>query len=174
LRWKFPVPKQIFSSPAAVDGVVYVHVRDDHVYALDARDGAVRWKTPAPAPQPFWNPVFMDPTKSSPAVAGARVFVGIDRNLTALDRATGTVLWQAALGKKVDSTPLVVGDVVYVGSDERVFAAFDAATGRRLWSYPMGGRVSASPTAGEGLILIGSDDGALYAFEEARPSAGAP
>jgi len=48
----------------------------------------------------------MDPSKSSPAVAGDRVFVGIDRNLTALDRRTGRVLWQAPTGRKVDSTPL--------------------------------------------------------------------
>jgi outer membrane protein assembly factor BamB len=167
------VPKQIFSSPAVVDGVAYVHVRDDHVYALDARDGKVRWKTPAPSPQEWWNLVFMDPSKSSPAVAGDRVFVGIGKDLTALDRASGRVLWRAPTGRKVDSTPLVVGDVVYVGSDDRNFYAFDAATGRRIWSYETGGRVSSSPTYGEGLILIGSDDGALYAFEpEGLPRGG--
>jgi len=168
------VPKQIFSSPAVKDGVVYVHVRDDHVYALDARDGRVLWKTAAAAPQEWWNLVFMDPSKSSPAVAGDRVFVGIDKALTALDRATGRVLWRAATGRKVDSTPLVVGDIVYVGSDDRTFSAFDTATGRRIWTYPMGGRVSSSPTSGEGLILVGADDGALYAFEEERSRAGAP
>jgi len=175
VRWKFPVPKQIFSSPAVKDGVVYVHVRDDQVYALDARDGNVLWKTPAPAPQEWWNLVFMDPSKSSPAVAGDRVFVGIDRNLTALDRRTGRVLWQAPTGRKVDSTPLAVGDVVYVGSDDRTFYAFEAATGKKIWSYATGGRVSSSPTFGEGLILIGSDDGALYAFEpeeRGRPAGG--
>lgn len=169
IRWKFPVPKQIFSSPAAVDGVVYVHVRDDHVYALDAASGRVVWKAPAPAPQPFWNPVFQDPTKSSPSVAGGRVFVGIDHDVTALDQASGKVLWRFATGKKVDSTPLVVGDVVYVGSDDRTFYALEAATGRQLWSHRTGGRVSSSPTTGEGLILVGSDDGTLYAFEEERP-----
>jgi len=162
------VPKQIFSSPAVKDGVVYVHVRDDQIYALDARDGKVIWKTPAPSPQPGWNLIFMDPSKSSPVVAGDRVFVGIDKDLTALDRATERVLWQAPTGRKVDSTPLVIGEVVYVGSDDRTFYAFDAATGRQVWSYATDGRISASPTAGEGLILIGSDDGALYAFEEER------
>lgn len=160
------MPKQIFSSPAVKDGVVYVNVRDDQIYALDARDGKVLWKTPAPSPQPWWNLVFMDPSKSSPVVAGDRVFVGIDKNLAALDRKTGRVLWQAPTGRKVDSTPLVIGNTVYVGSDDRTFYAFDAATGKRDWSYLTGGRVSSSPTYGEGLILIGSDDGALYAFEE--------
>lgn len=168
------MPKQIFSSPAVKDGVVFFHVRDDHVYALDARDGKLVWKAPAPAPQPWWNLVYMDPSKSSPSVAGERVFVGIDKDLTALDRASGRVLWRAPTGRKVDSTPLVVGDTVYVGSDDRTFYAFDAATGRRVWSYTTEGSVSSSPTYGEGLILVGSDDGALYAFEEDRRSPAAP
>jgi outer membrane protein assembly factor BamB len=168
LKWKFLVPKQIYSSPAVEDGVVYIHVRDDHVYALDARDGTIVWKTPAPAPQPMFKLVLQDPSKSSPAVAGERVFVGIDKDLTALDRKTGRVLWRAATGRKVDSTPLVVGEVVYVGSDDSTFYAFDAASGKRLWSFTTGASVSSSPTYGEGLILVGSDDGALYAFEEDR------
>jgi len=162
------VPKQIFSSPAVKDGVVFFHVRDDHIYALDTRDGKLLWKTPAPSPQPFFKLVFQDPSKSSPAVAGERVFVGIDKNLTALDRSSGRVLWQAPTGRKVDSTPLVIADVVYVGSDDGTFYAFDAATGKRLWSYTTGASVSSSPTYGEGLILVGSDDGALYAFEPER------
>lgn len=147
---------------------MYVHVRDDQIYALDARDGKVLWKTAAPAPQEWWNLVFMDPSKSSPVVAGDRVIVGIDKDLTALDRKTGRVLWRAPTGRKVDSTPLVIGDIVYVGSDDRTFYAFEAATGKRIWSYATGGRVSSSATYGEGLILIGSDDGALYAFEEEK------
>jgi outer membrane protein assembly factor BamB len=166
VKWKYPVPKQIFSSPAVKDGVVYFHVRDDFIYALDARTGSLVWKAPAPSPQPFWKMVFMDPSKSSPVVAGERVFVGIDKNLTALDRATGKVLWQAPTGRKVDSTPLVVGDIVYVGSDDRSFYAFDAATGKRVWSFATLGSVSSSPNYGEGMIIVGSDDGALYAFEE--------
>lgn len=98
--------------------------------------------------------------------------MGIDKNLAALDRKTGRVLWQAPTGRKVDSTPLVIGDTVFVGSDDRTFYAFAAATGKRVWSFATGGRVSSSPTYGEGLILIGSDDGALYAFEQenSRPS----
>jgi outer membrane protein assembly factor BamB len=166
VKWKFPVKKQIFSSPAVAGGVVYIHVRDDHVYALDAVDGTLVWKSPAPSPQKFWDPVFMDPSKSSPAVDGTRVYLGIYRDLVALDRQNGKVLWRAETKRKVDSTPLVIGETVYVGSDDRHFYAFDAASGKKLWSYRTAGSISSSPTYGEGLILIGSNDGFLYAFEE--------
>jgi outer membrane protein assembly factor BamB len=74
------------------------------------------------------------------------------------------VLWKTPTGRKVDSTPLVLDDTVYVGSDDKHFYAFAAATGEKLWSYKTGGRISTPPTYGEGLILIGSNDGYLYAF----------
>jgi len=154
---------QIFSTPAVADGVVYFHARDDHVYAISADKGELIWKTPAPAPQ-NWVDVYQDLTKSSPAVAGDRVIVGINRDVVALDRKTGTVLWRAATGRKVDSTPLVIGETVYIGSDDRHFYAFFAATGEKTWSFKTGGRISTPPTYGEGMILVGSNDGYLYAF----------
>lgn len=168
MKWKFRVPNQIFSTPAVSAGVVYFHVRDDHVYALAADDGSLLWKTPAPSPQ-RWIAVFQDLTKSSPAVDRERVYVGIDRDLVALDRKSGRVIWKAPTGRKVDSSPLVVGSTVYVGSDDKHFYAFAAATGAKLWSFKTGGRISSPPTSGEGLVLIGSNDGILYAFEDDPP-----
>jgi serine/threonine-protein kinase len=161
------VANQIFSTPAVSDGAVYFHVRDDHVYALAAADGSLLWKTPAPAPQ-GWISVYQDLTKSSPAVDRDRVYVGVNADLVALDRRTGAVLWKASTGRKVDSSPLVVGPTVYVGSDDKTFYAFKAATGERVWSFKTGGRISSPPTSGEGLVLIGSNDGMLYAFEETK------
>lgn len=163
IKWKFTVPNQIFSTPAVRDGVVYFHSRDDHVYAVRAADGTLLWKTPAPAPQ-NWIAVYQDLTKSSPAVDAERVYVGIDTELVALDRTTGKTTWKAPTGRKVDSSPLVVGPTVYVGSDDKRFYAFEARTGKQLWSFETGARVSSPPTYGEGLILVGSNDGYLYAF----------
>jgi outer membrane protein assembly factor BamB len=163
VRWKFMTPTQIFSTPAVADGVVYFHARNDHVYAVAARDGALLWKTPAPSPQDEFS-VFADMVKSSTAVAKGRVLVGIDRELVALDAKTGAVLWRAATGRGVHSSPLVVGSTVYVGSDDRSVYGFDLESGRKSWSFATGGKVSVSPAVGEGMLLIGSNDGFLYAF----------
>ena len=53
------------SSPAVVDGVVYVGSDDDHVYALDAASGQLRWR--------YQTGNDMD---SSPAVVDGVVYVG--------------------------------------------------------------------------------------------------
>lgn len=167
LRWKFTTPTQIYATPAVADGVVYLHARNDHIYALNAKDGTVLWKTPAPSPQDQFT-VLADMVKSSPAVARGKVLVGIDQELVALDAKTGAPLWRAPTGKGVHSSPLVVGKTVYVGSDDRNVYAFELATGKKSWSFTTGGKVSISPSVGEGLLLIGSNDGYLYAFEPAK------
>jgi len=167
LLWKFTTPTQIFSTPAVADGAVYFHARNDYVYALRAADGALLWKVPAPNPQDDFS-IFADMAKSSPAVGLGKVFVGVGPELLALDQKTGKVLWRAAAGGRVDSSPLIVGKTVYVGSDDRRAYGFDAGTGKQTWAFATGGKVSVSPSAGEGLLLVGSNDGFLYAFAPER------
>lgn len=172
--WRFPTSGQVFSTPAVAGGAVYFHARNDHVYALRAANGSLLWKTPAPSPQSE-AAAFQDMAKSSPAVAEAAVYVGVDRELLALDRETGRILWRAPTQGRVDSSPLVVGSTVYVGSDDRSVYGLDASTGAVRWSYATGARVSISPSAAHGLLLIGSNDGSLYAFGPVGRSApGAP
>jgi outer membrane protein assembly factor BamB len=80
---------------------------------------------------------------SSPAVAvvGGRavLFVGsYDRNLYALDVATGRERWRFTAGASIRSAPAVarVGGriVVFFGADDRTFYAVDAQTHRKLWA----------------------------------------
>ncbi len=167
VRWKFPVPTQVFGTPAVAGGRVYVHARNDHLYALGADTGALVWKVPVPFPQDEFT-VFQDMSKSSPAVADGRVFVGAGRDLLAVDAATGRELWRQTTRGKVDSSPLVVGQTVYVGSDDRSVYAFAAATGEPRWSFATGGKVSGAPSAYGELLLVGSNDGHLYAFGAPR------
>ena len=106
------------SSPAIVDGVVYVgsYTFEPGSYtgavnALDAATGAVKWST-----------AIENGTTSSPSVVGGVVYVGsIFGAAYALDAATGRGgmvvrppgLWGiAGLG---EHKPAVVGGVVYIG-----------------------------------------------------------
>ena len=57
----------LYSSPAVVDGVVYVGSDDGNVYALNASSGAK-----------LWNYTTGGDVYSSPAVVGGVVYVGSD------------------------------------------------------------------------------------------------
>jgi outer membrane protein assembly factor BamB len=60
--------------PATGETTIYVGGGDGLVYALNAADGAVRWKTPVALRPPTQNPAFL---WASPAVANGRVYIGV-------------------------------------------------------------------------------------------------
>ena len=103
----------MYSSPAVVDGVVYVGSKDNNVYAIDAATGSERWRFAT------GSDVY-----SSPAVVDGVVYVGSwDESVYAIDAATGSERWRFATGSYVRSSPAVVDGVAYVGSyDGSVYA----------------------------------------------------
>jgi outer membrane protein assembly factor BamB len=59
------------------------------------------------------------PVRSSPAVAGAVVYVGSgDGKVYALNATTGATLWTATSIDAVGSSPAVAGGVVYFAASE--------------------------------------------------------
>ena len=61
-------------------------------------------------------------------MAGGTVYVGsTDRNVYALDAATGHVRWTYTTGGWVTSSPVMVGGTVYIGSWDWTIYALKAA-----------------------------------------------
>ncbi|MFE3199146.1 protein kinase [Embleya sp. NPDC059237] len=67
---------------------------------------------------------------ATPAVVGGVVYIGSqDKNLYALDAATGTKKWAYTTGSGIYSSPAVVDGLVYIGDWDKNVYALDAATG---------------------------------------------
>lgn len=114
------------------------------------------------------------PYLSSPARLGEHVILGgRDRQLHALDRATGQPVWWVSAKGKVDSSPVVVGDHVVVGShDGRLrIVRPDGEVARAL---DLGAPISASVATASGWLWIGTEDGTLHAWGPPPPSADSP
>jgi outer membrane protein assembly factor BamB len=158
LKWSYAVDVAD-SSPAVLDGVVYIGLLNGSVYALDAHTGSK-----------LWGYATGGHVTSSPAVANGVVYVGsFDDNVYALDASTGALLWSYATGNSVQSSPAVANGVVYVGSDDGNVYALNAQTGGELWSYTTVANVYSSPAVVNGVVYFGSDDlgyhdGRVYAF----------
>ncbi len=75
--------------------------------------------------------------------------------------------WTFCTNDAVYSSPTVVNDCVYVGSNDRCLYAIDATSGRKLWSFLTSKRVESSPTVVNGTVYFGSNDGSLYALDTA-------
>ncbi|WP_328473440.1 outer membrane protein assembly factor BamB family protein [Streptomyces sp. NBC_00448] len=77
----------------------------------------------------------------------------------------GQKRWQFIARDQVETTPTVVGGVVYFGSNDHNFYALDAATGRQRWTFAGDGLMRSTAAVADGLLYAGSDDGNLYALD---------
>ncbi|MCC9710336.1 PQQ-binding-like beta-propeller repeat protein [Streptomyces sp. MNU76] len=117
--WTYTTSDKVYSSPAVVDGTVYIGSLDKKVYALDAATGT-----------PRWTHTTGGVVLSSPAVVDGTVYIGsLDKKVYALDAATGTPRWTHTTGGVVLSSPAVVDGIVCIGSLDKKVYALDAATG---------------------------------------------
>ena len=153
------------SSPAVVDGVVYVGSGDNNCYALDSQNGELKWKFETKGV-----------VHSSPAVAGGTVFFGSwDTYFYALDAKTGQEKWKFKTGEDpvnfnqtgLQSSPAVVDGVVYFGCRDSNVYAVDAATGKEKWKYKTTW-VNASPAVVDGAVYFGTSIPAFFIALDAK------
>lgn len=188
-KWKQTVGEG-YSSPVVEGGRVFVHSRRDPneiVTALDLASGKVIWTAEYAAPfakNKYAASMAKGPF-STPLVSGGRVYaLGVTGVLSALDAASGKLLWRKDWSKEVDTSKLFTGTamspivergllIVHVGDDTTgAFRALDPATGAEKWSLAGHGPGYASPivtTIGAARQLITMTDKAVVGID---PSAG--
>ena len=190
LQWtlKTDVPgfpgRGIETTPLVVDGVMYVTANGNQAWAIDARTGARLWSYERKLPENFAASICCGPVNRGFAVLGDRLYMGtLDGSLVALDRGTGTIVWETKVGdlknaNPITMAPLVVKNKVIVGVAGSDFAtrgyldAYDARTGARVWRFytiPLRGEPGgdtwpsdeAALRGGGGLWVTGSYDPVL-------------
>ena len=75
---------------------------------------------------------------------------------------TGKAAWTFATRARVDSSPVVAGGRVYIGSGDGRLYVLDAQTGKKISEFEAGAGFSASPAIAAGRVVIGAQDGRLY------------
>ena len=102
-----------------------------------------------------WSMWRADPNHTSFAVAGPS-------NLT--------LAWKFTTKGSVISSPSIVNNVVYAGSQDKNIYAIDAGTGNLLWSFTTGGAIISSPAVVDGKVFVGSEDGYVYCLDASKGS----
>ena len=165
LAWSKSLDSRIhIASPVVAHGTVYIGLQDEEmrgkagVYALDAKTGDIRWKYET-----------LTSVKNSVAVANNLVYaMTVNGNVYALDAETGKEIWSYSLGngigQRAHSSPVVSGDIVYLGVATH-FVALDAQTGKRIWQAAFLGMKSllgaefmgcySSPCIGKERVYVG-------------------
>jgi outer membrane protein assembly factor BamB len=75
------------------------------------------------------------------------------------DVSKSKVVWRLDRGVPLTSSPLLVGDELYMVTDNGIATCVDAKTGQEVWRARLGGNYSASPTYADGKIYFLSEEG---------------
>jgi outer membrane protein assembly factor BamB len=143
------------STPTVAGNIIYASSYSGGLYALDAKDGAVRWRVGIEG-------------VSSVRIAGERLYFAAPRQGLHAADLEGHVLWRQGLTQAGDlTTPVVVGPyLVFSGSRAGLFIV-DRENGKLLEIFNPGSGVCAPPTLDvkEGRLYVLSNGGALYALD---------
>lgn len=69
------------------------------------------------------------------------------------------VAWKLDRGAPLNPSPVVVGNELYLVSDQGVASCLDVTTGEKVWQHRLGGDFSASPIVAEGRIYFTNEIG---------------
>lgn len=176
LQWVFAYPNvgSATSQPLLAGGGLFVGSHDGTIYALDAKEGCVRWKFSAAAAVLGGMVLSPEvPRNSGASTASPMLFFGDQlAYVYALDATSGTLTWKAKVDDHgaavVTATPVLVQDRLYVpvASLEEAEAmdrgypcctfrgsivAVEASTGKQIWKrYTI-----ASPATKQATDLVG-------------------
>jgi outer membrane protein assembly factor BamB len=169
--WQRRVGRSVNNAPAVANGTVVIGISDGVVEGLAADTGAVRWQFDVAdgLPEGASN------LYAAPTIADGVVYIGVVRNMAALDLATGAPLWQKnpstpPIGLDLTYAALSVSSGVVVGLFGRGYegiGAYDALTGATLWHAPadLSLATSASPIIVGNRVFSGNSATVVYQLD---------
>jgi len=158
LIWKSPSGDQpgttlYRSTPAVANGTVYVGASDGGMYALDARNGAQRWKF-----------VTRAPVRSHPLITedGVLYFGSDDDFFYAIRSDSGQLLWKVRATDDVATAATLSPDaneLIYFASSDGHLYAVNRTTGKLKWSgRTPGASAGNSPVAYQNRIFLAANN----------------
>jgi outer membrane protein assembly factor BamB len=164
--WRIDAPDIVEFPPAVAYGRVYFSSFRGHFYALDAENGRAVWQKEidhcAPAsPMLARHVVYQSysvPLPCARHAADARGFV------VAWDADTGRQLWRFDAAA-VETSPLLVGKLLYFGAWDGMLYALNARTGKVRWTFDASASITSSPAYDGGTVFAGTDDGHVLALD---------
>jgi outer membrane protein assembly factor BamB len=144
------------ASPALRGGSAYYGTFDNEVLSVNLAERKIAWH--------YEHPQRKFPFYSSAAVTSSRVVLGGRDKMVHGLTLNGKAAWTFTTRARVESSPAIAGDRVFVGSNDGRFYVLSLTNGTKLWEFEAGAPLSASPAIANGRIVIGSQDGRLYCF----------
>src|SRR5215211_996544 len=166
LRWTFKAGHVLEFPPSIAYGRLYLAQQRGRFYAVHHRTGKIVWERrfnhcSASSPTIAYRVVYHAWMQPLPCARYPRNQRGL---LVAMAARTGRIIWRFHAGP-FETSPLVIGRTLYVGSWDHHLYAINIATGKPRWSFAADGEVNSSAAYSSGKIYFGTDGGSVYALD---------
>lgn len=159
--WSINTNGLIEFPPAIANGNAYVINKFGNGKAIRLSDRKILWELQLD-PKNHGKPHDV----TAPAYSEGRVYGAfLDGYLAAGDAASGKKLWLDQLHAHLESSPLPVGDRLYIGTDKGEVLALDAASGKVLWKTRLPGAIKASPSYHRGRLYVADYESSMFALD---------
>lgn len=150
------------ASPAVMDNECYVGDHSGNIYKLILENGKIVHHTKIVSENSETGSFVSVPAISNDAVY---FFYG-ERNLCAVSRTDGKLIWKYMLkGKAGESSPVVCRDKIIVCTKTGVVSILDVGNGGLLWEYDTGEQIVGSPAVVKEHFMILTAKGTLLCFD---------
>ncbi len=167
--WRTTVPSEVVSAPVTNGDIVAAQSVDGQLVALDAETGEVRWSYDNQVP------ILTLRGTAAPVIVGDIVLAGFSSGkIAALGAELGELRWETRImlpqGRSelerivdVDSTPLVLGGVVFAASYQGRLKAIRLTDGAARWEQEMSTYRDLAQGAGQVYVIDEKDE--IYAYD---------
>jgi outer membrane protein assembly factor BamB len=163
--WTIDAHDTLEFPPTVGYGKVFLAQQKGLFFALNAQTGRVEWRKSlgrcaAASPTVGKGVVYvsyMHPVECVQDQAGANGFV------VAWDADTGREKWRFN-SAPIESSPLLKGNRLFVGSWDHGVYALNANNGKRIWRFEADNQVNTSAAYWKGRIFIATDGGTIYSL----------
>ncbi len=160
--WSINTHALIEFPPAIHRGVAYLINKYGNGKAVRLRDRKVLWELQLDPSDKGETPVDV----TGPVYYKGKVFGAfLDGNLAAGDAASGKKVWVDNLHAHLESSPLAVGGMLYLGTDKDQVLAIDPENGKTIWKFNAPGTIKASPSFHDGVVYVADYESAMFALD---------
>ncbi len=161
LVWSATVGEPVYRSPYVADGIIAVPTTRGSLVALRASDGETMWRAQVGIPGRT--------RVGAPMISDGTVFAGAtDGGIRAFDARTGSFLWSHVDDAAINSEPLIVGDIVYLGTMGKRVLALDRGDGTLVWESDVRGRIKSGMALTGRFLVVLTEPSHVVAFEAAE------
>lgn len=153
LAWVFYTPHPTCSSPAYVNGAVYIGGNTGFLYKLDARTGKLIWKYDS-----------RGAIETRPLIVGNTVYVTSHSGFHAVNAETGSRVWFQKLNWD-ETYPVYYDGMVFSGDQKGDISAYNAVTGEVRWTFGTNAETQSGFVIYKNILIYGCMRDKVYGLD---------